>query len=267
MKKYIAALDQGTTSSRCILFDREQRIVAMAQEEFPQIYPQAGWVEHDPEEIFRTQYQVLLEAMQAVGATGEDIHAVGIANQRETAILWDRETGRPVYNAIVWQCRRTAQICEELKQSGLESHIRESTGLVIDAYFSATKIKWMLDNLPGVRQKAEEGQLLFGTVDSWLIWRLTGGRVHITDYTNASRTMLYNIEKLDWDDRILNALDIPRSILPRVADSSQIYGTFFWMERRSLLAAWQETSRRPSLVRPVSVKETRKTPTGLAAFY
>ena len=227
MKKYIAALDQGTTSSRCILFDREQRIVAMAQEEFPQIYPQAGWVEHDPEEIFRTQYQVLLEAMQAVGATGEDIHAVGIANQRETAILWDRETGRPVYNAIVWQCRRTAQICEELKQSGLESHIRESTGLVIDAYFSATKIKWMLDNLPGVRQKAEEGQLLFGTVDSWLIWRLTGGRVHITDYTNASRTMLYKIEKLDWDDRILNALDIPRSILPRVADSSQIYGTFF----------------------------------------
>ena len=226
MKKYIAALDQGTTSSRCILFDREQNIVAMAQEELPQIYPQAGWVEHDPEEIYRTQYQVLLEAIKAAGATAADIHAVGIANQRETAILWDRETGRPIYNAIVWQCRRTAQICEELKQSGLESYIRESTGLVIDAYFSATKIKWMLDNIPDARRKAEEGRLLFGTVDSWLIWRLTEGKVHITDYTNASRTMLYNIEKLDWDDRILNALDIPRTLLPQVVDSSQVYGAF-----------------------------------------
>ncbi len=224
-KKYVVALDAGTTSSRCIIFDREQNIMSVAQKEFPQIYPQAGWVEHNPIEIYVTQYSVLIEAIAQMNIDPEEIAGIGITNQRETTIVWDRETGLPVYNAIVWQCRRTADICEELmKDQELCDYIKENTGLVVDAYFSATKIKWILDNIPEARQKAQEGKLLFGTVDTWLIWKLTNGKTFVTDYTNASRTMLFNIRTLGWDERILKALDIPESMLPEVCDSSEIYG-------------------------------------------
>jgi len=223
-KQYIIALDQGTTSSRAIIFDRDQRIVKVAQKEFRQIYPKAGWVEHDPMEIYSSQYGVLMEALAQSDIAPEEIAAIGITNQRETTILWDKQTGRPVYNAIVWQCRRTAELCRQLEEEGWGDYIRENTGLLIDAYFSATKIKWILDNVPGARQKAQQGQLLFGTVDSWLIWKLTGGKVHVTDYTNASRTMLFNIRTLQWDKKLLEALDIPESILPEVCPSSQVYG-------------------------------------------
>ncbi|MBQ9845043.1 MAG: glycerol kinase GlpK [Oscillospiraceae bacterium] len=224
MSKYILSLDQGTTSSRAILFDKEQNIVAMSQREFTQIYPRDGWVEHDPMEIYSSQYSVMMEVIAKSGVSPEEISAIGITNQRETTIMWDKNTGRPVYNAIVWQCRRTADICDKLKAEGWTDYIKNSTGLVIDAYFSATKIKWILDNVDGVREKAERGEILFGTVDSWLVWKLTGGKVHITDYTNASRTMLYNINTLKWDDRLLSALDIPKSVLPQVLPSSHIYG-------------------------------------------
>lgn len=225
MKKYVIALDQGTTSSRCILFDREQNIIAISQKEFTQHYPKPGWVEHDPMEIYSSQYGVLIEVLAQSGIQADEIAGIGITNQRETTIVWDRDTGRPVYNAIVWQCRRTAQLCEELKRDEvLKAYIQERTGLLIDAYFSATKIKWILDNVPGAREKAMAGKLLFGTVDTWLIWKLTGGRVHVTDFTNASRTMLYDIENLCWDEHICNKLGIPMQILPRVCDSSQIYG-------------------------------------------
>ena len=223
--KYVLALDQGTTSSRAILFDNEQNIIAVQQREFEQIYPQQGWVEHNPMEIWSTQYGVMNEVVAQSGVDAHDIAAIGITNQRETTILWEKATGRPIYNAIVWQCRRTAPLVDELlQQPGMADYIRENTGLMPDAYFSATKIKWILDNVPSARERAEAGEILFGTVDTWLVWKLTGGRVHVTDRTNASRTMLYNIRTLDWDDTLLKALDIPRCILPRVTDSSEVYG-------------------------------------------
>lgn len=224
MPKYLLALDQGTTSSRAILFDDTQNIVEVAQKEFIQIYPREGWVEHDPMEIYSTQYTVMMETLIKSGVDVKDVAGIGITNQRETTILWDKETGRPVHNAIVWQCRRTAGIVEELKAQGLADHIKKATGLIPDAYFSATKIKWILDEIPGLRERAEKGEILFGTVDTWLIWKLTGGKAHVTDVTNASRTMLLNIHTLDWDDTLLKALDIPRAMLPRVASSSEIYG-------------------------------------------
>ena len=226
MQKYIAALDQGTTSSRCIIFDKKQNVVGVSQKEYTQLYPQPGWVEHDPMEIYSSQYGVLMEVLAQSGIDPQEIAAIGITNQRETTILWDKNTGRPVYNAIVWQCRRTAGLCEALmKNEELTEYIKETTGLLIDAYFSATKIKWILDHVEGVREKAEKGDILFGTVDSWLIWKLTGGKVHVTDYTNASRTMLYNIKDLCWDERICRELDIPMNILPQVKNSSEVYGT------------------------------------------
>ena len=225
MKKYVISLDQGTTSSRAIVFDRQGSIIASSQREFAQIYPKPGYVEQDPLEIYASQYGVLAEVMAKGDIDPEEIAAIGITNQRETTILWDRHTGRPVYNAIVWQCRRTADICEDLKAAGYEDYIRENTGLLIDAYFSGTKIKWILDNVPGVRERAEQGDILFGTVDSWLIWKMTGGSIHVTDYTNASRTMLYNIRELHWDQTLLDALGIPSCMLPRVCDSSCIYGS------------------------------------------
>ena len=224
MSKYILALDQGTTSSRVILFDREQNILGVSQKEFTQIYPKEGWVEHDAMEIWSSQYAVMMEVIAQSGVDPADIAAIGITNQRETTILWDKETGRPIYNAIVWQCRRTADIVDGLLADGLGEHIRKTTGLVPDAYFSATKIKWILDHVEGARERAERGEILFGTVDSWLVWKLTGGAAHVTDYTNASRTMLYDIHKLDWDDTLLKALDIPRAMLPEVRSSSEIYG-------------------------------------------
>ena len=225
MKKYVIALDQGTTSSRCILFDQEQRIVDLAQKEFTQYYPQPGWVEHDPMEIYSSQYGVLMEVLAKSGVDVHDIAGIGITNQRETAILWDRETGRPVYNAIVWQCRRTAPLCEELKKDeAFTGYVQQRTGLLIDAYFSATKIQWVLDNVPEARDLAKAGRLLFGTVDTWLIWKLTGGAAHVTDYTNASRTMLFDIEHLCWDKDICGRLGIPMGILPRVCSCSEVYG-------------------------------------------
>ena len=224
MERYVLALDQGTTSSRAIIFDKEQNIYGMAQKEFNQIYPKEGWVEHDPMEIWASQYGVLQEVLAKTNITPEQIAAIGITNQRETAIVWDKQTGKPIYNAIVWQCRRTADICEKLKSDGFDKYIKENTGLLIDAYFSATKVKWILDNVEGARAKAEKGQLLFGTVDTWLLWKLTNGRVHVTDYTNASRTMLFNIKELKWDKKILDKLNIPMSMLPEVRSSSEIYG-------------------------------------------
>ncbi|WP_035051926.1 glycerol kinase GlpK [Andreprevotia chitinilytica] len=223
-KQYILALDQGTTSSRAIVFDRAGNMVSVAQKEFTQIYPQAGWVEHDPLEIWGSQAGVAAEAVASAGLESGHIAAIGITNQRETTIVWDRETGHPVYNAIVWQDRRTASFCDSLKADGLEKLIREKTGLPIDAYFSGSKIKWILDNVPGVRQRAEQGKLAFGTVDSWLVWNLTHGRDHVTDVSNASRTMLFNINTLEWDDELLNLLTIPRSMLPSVRSSSEVYG-------------------------------------------
>ncbi len=225
MKKYIIALDQGTTSSRAMVFDHEGNIIASAQKELTQIYPRPGYVEQDPLEIYASQSGVLAEVMAKGDLSPDEIAGIGISNQRETTILWEKDTGRPVYNAIVWQCRRTAEICEELKAAGHEDYIRENTGLLIDAYFSGTKIKWILDHVPGLRERAEKGEILFGTVDSWLIWKMTGGAVHITDYTNASRTMLYNIRTLCWDQHILDILDIPACMLPEVRNSSEIYGT------------------------------------------
>ena len=224
MKKYIVALDQGTTSSRAIIFDKEQNIYGIAQKEFTQIYPKEGWVEHNPMEIWSSQYGVVQEVMAKTNIKPSDIAAIGITNQRETTIVWDRITGEPIYNAIVWQCRRTAKICEELKEEGLDKYIKENTGLVVDAYFSATKIKWILDNVEGARERAEAGRLLFGTVDTWLLWKLTNGEVHVTDYTNASRTMLYNIKELKWDKKIANRLGIPICMLPEVKNSSEVYG-------------------------------------------
>ena len=225
MKPYILALDQGTTSSRAILFGPGQRIVGCAQKEFTQFYPQAGYVEHDAEEIIGSQTEVLNRVLRENGVAASEVACIGITNQRETTILWDRRTGRPIHNAIVWQCRRTAPQCEQMVADGCEDYIRENTGLRIDAYFSATKVKWLLDHIPGARERARRGELLFGTVDTWLLWRLTGGRLHATDFTNASRTMMFNIRTMDWDDNILYELDIPRCILPPVYPSSHRYGT------------------------------------------
>ena len=215
-KKYIMALDQGTTSSRAILFNNKGEILEMAQKEFTQIYPKAGWVEHNPMEIWGSQSGVMREVIETAGITPDEIAGIGITNQRETTIVWDKNTGKPIYNAIVWQCRRTSDICHDLKEKGLEKIIKDKTGLLIDAYFSATKVKWILDNVEGAREKAEKGDLLFGTVDTWLIWKLTHGKVHVTDYSNASRTMMYNIKELKWDEEILKELNIPLSMLPEV---------------------------------------------------
>ena len=224
-RRYIISLDQGTTSSRAVVFDNHSNIVAVSQKEFKQIYPQPGWVEHDPMEIYASQYAVMIEAIAKCGIRPYHIAAIGITNQRETTIVWDKNTGKPIYNAIVWQCRRTADICEQVRKDGLEDYIKENTGLVLDPYFSATKIKWILDNVKGAREKAANGELLFGTVDTWLIWKLTQGKVYATDHTNASRTMLYNIKNLDWDQKLLDYFDIPRSMLPEVKESSSLYGT------------------------------------------
>ncbi len=224
MAKYVMALDAGTTSNRCILFNEKGEMCSVAQKEFTQYFPKPGWVEHDASEIWSTQLGVAVEAMSKIGATAADIAAIGITNQRETAIVWDKETGEPVYHAIVWQCRRTAEYCDSLKEKGLTDSFREKTGLVIDAYFSATKVKWILDNVEGAREKAEEGKLLFGTVETWLIWKLTKGKVHVTDYSNASRTMLFNIKELKWDQEILQELDIPECMLPEAKPSSCVYG-------------------------------------------
>ena len=224
MKKYILALDQGTTSSRCILFDKQGNICSMAQKEFEQIYPHAGWVEHDPMEIWASQLSVATEAISKIGATGENIEGIGITNQRETTIVWNRHTGEPVYNAIVWQCRRTAERIKDMVKNGWSDYIQKTTGLVPDAYFSASKIAWILDNVEGARKKAEAGDLLFGTIDTWLIWNLTKGSVHVTDYTNASRTMMFDIHNLCWDEKILAYFGIPKSMLPKVCPSSSVYG-------------------------------------------
>ncbi len=224
MAEYIMALDAGTTSNRCILFDRQGRKAAVAQKEFRQFFPNPGWVEHDANEIWSTMLGVAVQAMQTVGAKASDIAAIGITNQRETVVVWDKKTGEPIYHAIVWQCRRTSAIADALKAKGLTETIRKKTGLVIDAYFSATKIKWILDNVEGAREKAERGELLFGTIETWLIYKLSGGRLHVTDYSNASRTMLFNINTLEWDKDILKELDIPESMLPTPVPSSQIYG-------------------------------------------
>lgn len=224
MDKYIMALDLGTTSCRCIIFDKNRRICSAAQKEFTQYFPQPGWVEHDAEEIWATQTGLMYEAMSKIDITINEIAGIGITNQRETTVLWDKETGRPVHKAIVWQCRRTAGYCDELKKLGMAEFFRSKTGLVLDAYFSATKLRWLLDNAIGARERAEKGELLFGTVDSWIIWKLTGGKVHVTDYSNASRTMLFNIHTLKWDEEILRVLKIPQQILPEVKPSSHVYG-------------------------------------------
>ncbi|WP_204457284.1 glycerol kinase GlpK, partial [Barnesiella sp. CU968] len=223
-QKYILSLDQGTSSSRAIVFDRSGSIRAVAQKEFPQIFPHSGWVEHDPHQIWASQASVIAEAISSIDINGKNIEAIGITNQRETTIVWDRDTEEPIYNAIVWQDRRTSDYCNKVIEDGMEEKIREKTGLIIDAYFSATKIKWILDNVPGARKRAEEGKLLFGTVDSWLVWRLTRGDVHVTDVSNASRTMLFNINTLEWDQELLDYFGIPRSMMPEVKSSSEVYG-------------------------------------------
>jgi glycerol kinase len=224
MAKYVMAFDAGTTSNRAILFDNKGEIVATAQQEFPQIYPKPGWVEHDPMDIWATQSGVASQVMSKANARPEDVAAIGITNQRETTIVWEKATGKPIMNGIVWQDRRTAGICDAMKAKGLEDYVRENTGLVIDAYFSGTKVKWMLDNVPGAREKADKGELLFGTVDTWLIWKMTNGKVHVTDYSNASRTLMYNIKKLQWDEKMLAELGVPKSMLPEVKPSSEVYG-------------------------------------------
>ncbi|MBR5145256.1 MAG: glycerol kinase GlpK, partial [Clostridia bacterium] len=224
MAKYVMALDAGTTSNRCILFNEKGEMCSVAQKEFTQYFPQSGWVEHDANEIWASQYSVAVEAMAKINAKASDIAAIGITNQRETTIVWDKNTGEPVYHAIVWQCRRTSEYCDSLKEKGLADKFRAKTGLVIDAYFSGTKIKWILDNVPGARAKAEAGDLLFGTVETWLIWKLTKGKVHVTDYSNAWRTMLFDVDKLCWDEYLCESLGIPVEILPEVVPSSQVYG-------------------------------------------
>jgi glycerol kinase len=224
MAKYLVALDQGTTSSRCIVFDKQGNIVSVAQQEFTQIFPKPGWVEHDPMEIWGSQSGVLAAALAKSGISAGDIAAIGITNQRETTVVWDKNTGKPVYNAIVWQCRRTAEYCDTLKAKGFDKKIKDKTGLVVDAYFSGTKVRWILENVPGAREKAEKGELIFGNIDTWLVWQLTKGKVHATDYSNASRTMLFNIHTLQWDDEILKELNIPKAMLPAAKPSSGVFG-------------------------------------------
>ena len=241
MAKYVMALDAGTTSNRCILFNQKGEVCSVAQRAFTQYFPKPGWVEHDADEIWASQLGVAVEALNKIGATAEDIAAIGITNQRETVIVWDKATGQPIYHAIVWQCRRTSAYSDELKARGLTDQFRAKTGLVIDAYFSATKLKWILDNVEGARERAERGELLFGTVDTWLIWKLTKGKVHVTDYSNASRTMLFNINTLQWDDEILKELDIPRCMLPEVKPSSCVYGTTDYFGGEIKIAGAQRT--------------------------
>lgn len=224
MAKYVMALDAGTTSNRCILFNEKGEIISLAQKEFTQYFPHPGWVEHDADEIWSSMLGVAVEAMNKLNITPDQVAAIGITNQRETTIIWDKNTGEPVYHAIVWQCRRTSEYCDQLKEKGLTEKFRQKTGLMIDAYFSGTKVKWILDNIPGAREKAEAGDLLFGTVETWLIWKLTKGKVHVTDYSNAARTMLFNINTLEWDDEILEELGIPKSMLPQARPSSEVYG-------------------------------------------
>ncbi|MGL4939692.1 glycerol kinase GlpK, partial [Shewanella sp.] len=224
-KKYVVALDQGTTSSRAIVFDHDANIVSVSQREFTQWYPKPGWVEHDPMEIWASQSSVLIEVLARAGIHSDEVAAIGITNQRETTVIWEKATGKPIYNAIVWQCRRSAAICEQLKAQGLEEYVRENTGLLLDPYFSGTKIKLILDNVPNAREQAERGELLFGTIDTWLVWKLTEGKVHVTDPTNAARTLLFNIHSLTWDNQLLEALDIPASMLPDVKPSCSVYGT------------------------------------------
>ena len=224
MPKYILSLDQGTTSSRAIIFDKESNIIGVAQKEFQQIFPKPAWVEHNADEIWATQIGIVAEVLAITGVQTSEIAAIGITNQRETTVVWDKNTGKPVYNAIVWQSRQSIDICNDIKEKGLEPLFRAKTGLVVDAYFSGTKVKWILDNVEGARQRAEKGDLLFGTIDTWLIWRMTGGKVHVTDYSNASRTLMYNIRDLNWDDELLEILTVPKSMLPEVKPSSEVYG-------------------------------------------
>ena len=265
MSKYILSLDQGTTSSRAILFDQEQNIIGVSQKEFTQFYPQEGWVEHDAMEIWSSQYAVMMEIIAQSGVDVADIAAIGITNQRETTIVWDADTGRPICNAIVWQCRRTADIVDGLIAGGLEDHIRRTTGLIPDAYFSATKIKWILDHVDGARDRAKAGKLRFGTVDTWLLWKLTGGAAYVTDVTNACRTMLYDIRRLCWDETLLKALDIPVSMLPEVRSSSEIYGYTEIQGVKVPIAGIAGTSRPPSSARPASSRAMPRTPTAPAA--
>ena len=271
METYVVALDQGTTTSRAIVFDRGGEIVSRAQYPFRQIYPQPGWVEHDPMEIWATEKRALAEAVGDAHIDPKAVAALGITNQRETAVLWERATGKPVCNAIVWQCRRTAAICDRLKAEGLEELVTERTGLLLDAYFTGTKLKWMLDHVPGARRRAENGELCAGTVDSWLIWNLTGGKVHVTDYSNASRTMLFNIHTLQWDEELCRALEVPLSLLPQPRPNSEVYGVVApeirgWRTwRGSPSAAARGTSRRRCSDRPASRPGRRKTLTAPAA--
>ncbi len=267
MAKYVMALDSGTTSNRCILFNEKGEMCSVAQKEFTQFFPKPGWVEHDASEIWSTQLGVAVEAMSKIGATAEDIAAIGITNQRETTIVWDKETGEPVYHAIVWQCRRTSEYCDSLKDKGLVDTFRAKTGLVIDAYFSGTKLKWILDNVEGVRERAEKGELLFGTVETWLIWKLTKGAVHVTDYSNASRTMLFNINTLEWDDEILAELNIPKSMLPEAKPPAVYTAGLIPASSagRSPSAERQGTSRRPFSARPASIREKPRIHTEQAA--
>lgn len=270
MEKYIMALDQGTTSSRCILYDRKGNMVSVAQKEFTQIYPRAGWVEHDAMEIWSTQMGVAQEALLKINGTHENIEAIGITNQRETTVVWDKKTGIPISNAIVWQCRRTAEYCDELKAAGYSDMIREKTGLLIDAYFSGTKLRWILENIPGARQKAEAGELLFGTIETWLIWKLTDGKVHVTDYSNASRTMMFNINTLQWDDEILRILGIPKPSSCRNRSRPAAYTACpvkMCSVDRFRSAARQAISSRHCLGRPASARENAKILTEPAASF
>ncbi|GAM63160.1 glycerol kinase [Vibrio ishigakensis] len=264
--KYIVALDQGTTSSRAVVFNQQAEIVSSAQREFTQYYPEAGWVEHDPLEIYASQRSTLVEVLDKLHLKSEDVAAIGITNQRETTIVWNKETGKPVYNAIVWQCRRTSAMCDQLREEGWSDYIQESTGLVLDPYFSATKIKWILDNVDGARELADQGKLLFGTVDTWLVWKLTHGKVHVTDYTNASRTMMFNINNLEWDEKILEKLDIPKSMLPEVKVSSTLYGETCIGEDQGLKIqspASRATNKRHFSVIAASPQVRLKIPTAL----
>ena len=263
MAAYMMALDAGTTSNRCILFNKKGEICSMAQREFHQYFPQPGWVEHDADEIWASMLGVAVEAMSRIGAEAADIAGIGITNQRETTIVWDKQTGEPIAPAIVWQCRRTASYCDSLKEQGYTDTFRRKTGLVIDAYFSGTKIKWLLEHVPGARERAENGELLFGTVETWLIWKLTKGAVHVTDYSNASRTMLFNINTLQWDDEILKVLDIPKCMLPEPKPSSCVYGETdpSYLAVPFRLPERRETSRRHCSARPVLRQARQKTPT------
>ncbi len=267
MSRYIMAIDQGTTGTRIMLVDAAGKIASMAYSEFPQIYPQPGWVEHDPEVIWETTIAVMDQAMEKASVKAADIVGIGITNQRETTVLWDRDTMKPVHNAIVWQCRRSAAICDELKEKGYGPLFHEKTGLLLDAYFSGTKVKWLLDNIPGLRARAAKGEIAFGTIDTWLIAKLTKGKIHVTDYTNASRTLMFNIHEKQWDEELLRYSDIPTDMLPEVVSSAKIVGNTdpgVTGASRYPLQGSQATSRQPSSARDALMKDRRKTPTGPA---